>query len=85
MSTAKFGFNRNEGIKNIIQARMANTAIKKGIPFHTHGMPLITLYDPAQTFVTFLATGPRSLSSTSKLTFSPSERVLNPGISMDEK
>jgi hypothetical protein len=34
---------------------------------------------------TFLASGPRSLSSTSKMTMSPSDRVLNPVMSMAEK
>ena len=34
--------------------------------------------------MTFLASGPRSLSSTSKLTLSPFSRVLNPCILMEE-
>lgn len=36
------------------------------------------------TFLTFLACGPRSVSSISKLTRSPSARVLNPEASMEE-
>jgi len=57
-----------------------------GHPTLAGGMPRLKIARCFQVVLfTFLASGPRSLSSTSKITMSPSDSVLNPVMSMAEK
>ena len=56
----------------------------EGLPLQTLN-PETLLLCYCSDLTTFLATGPRSLSSTSKLTSSPSARVLKPPMVIEEK